>query len=85
MGVAIPVTNRKAQRAAIRKVCKRMPASIRRMAADSGVPHSVIVRVRDGTVPLSPAANKKLQKALRRWGATCYRLADELEAVGGAP
>ncbi len=85
MGVAIPATRRRAQRTAIRKVCKRMPGSIRRLAADSGVPHSVIVRVRDGTVPLSPAANKKLQTALRRWGATCYELADILEAIGGTP
>ncbi len=85
MGTAIPATRRRAQRTAIRKVCKRIPGSIRRLAADSGVPHSVIVRVRDGSVPLSPAANKKLQRALRSWGATCYELADILGAIGGTP
>ncbi len=83
MGTAIPETRRRAQRTAIRKVCKRIPGSIRRLAADSGVPHSVIIRIRNGRDTLSPAANKKLQRALRSWGATCYELADVLEAIGG--
>ena len=85
MGVAIPATRRRAQRTAVRKMCKRMPGSIRRLAADSGVPHPTIVRVRSGRDTLAPAANKKLQKALRSWGATCYELADILEAIGGTP
>ncbi len=84
MGVRIPVTQRRAQRTAIRKVCKLMPASMRRLAADSGVPCPIISRIHSGKGTLSPAANKKLQRALRSWGATCYDLADILEAVGGA-
>ncbi len=85
MGTAIPATQRRAQRTAIRKVCKKIPGSIRRLAADSGVPHSVIIRIRDGKDTLSWAANKKLRTALRGWGKTCYELADTLEAIGGTP
>ncbi len=85
MGVAIPVTQRKAQQAAIRKVCKLMPASMRRLAADSGVPCPIISRIGSGKSTLSPAANMKLRRALRRWGATCYELADTLEAIRRAP
>ena len=85
MGVAIPVTQRKAEQAAIRKVCKLMPASMRRLAADSGVPYPIISRIRSGKSTLSPAANMKLRRALRSWGATCYELADTLEAIGGTP
>ncbi len=85
MGTAIPATQRRAQRTAIRKVCKKIPGSIRRLAADSGVPHSVIIRIRDGRDTLSPAANRKLRTALRSWGKTCYELADTLEAIGGTP
>ena len=85
MGTAIPATQRRAQRTAIRKVCKLMPGSIRRLARDSGVPHPTIVRVRSGRDTLAPAANKKLQRALRSWGKTCYELADTLEAIGGTP
>ncbi len=85
MGVPIPAGQRRAQRTAMRRVIKQMPGSVRALAEHSGVDHSTLLRVRSGTYTLSPAANKKLCKALRDWGATCYRLADELEAVGGAP
>ncbi len=85
MAVRIPAVRRRAQRTAMRKVIKHMPGSVRALAEHSGVDHSTLLRVRDGTVPLSPAANKKLQKALRRWGATCYELADTLEAIRGTP
>ncbi len=84
MGKPISVKQRRAQRTAMRKVLKQMPGSARALAAQAGVQHSTLVRVRAGSHSLSPAANKKLQRALRSWGATCYDLADILEAVGGA-
>ncbi len=83
MGKAISVTERRAQRTAMRKVLKQMPGSVRALAAHSSVDHATLLRVRAGTYSLSPAANKKLQRALRSWGATCYELADVLEAIGG--
>ncbi len=85
MGKPISVTRRRAQRTAMRKVLKHAPGSVRALAAQAGVQHSTLVRVRAGSHPLSPAANKKIQRALRSWGATCYELADILEAIGGTP
>ena len=70
----------------VEKVLHHYPGSIRALARESGVDHSVLIKVRDGELGLSDDAAQRLVKALRRQGKlsrrnadTLDRLADELE------
>ena len=67
------------RRTKLRKVLDRMPTSTNALAKASKVPHSTLLRVRDGDLNLSPRATEKVVKTLREWGGLYLRLADELE------
>jgi hypothetical protein len=66
---------------AFRKALEESPCSLRALAREAGVDHSLLVRVRDGDRPLTPATVQAVVTALRRWGERCESLADELEAT----
>jgi hypothetical protein len=67
------------RRAKLRKVLEKTPTSINALAKASRVPHSTLVRVRDGDLNLSSEATEKVVRTLREWGNLYLRLADELE------
>ena len=70
-------------RAALEKVLRRIPGSIRGLAREAGIAHATLIQVRDGDRPLSAGAQARLVRALRRWAKTCDEFADELEAANG--
>ena len=65
----------------VSKILHEIPASIRALSRESGVDHATLLKIRDGELGLSEDAADRLVAALRRWGATCNRLADDLETV----
>ena len=70
----------------LRKIIRQNPCSLRALAREAGVPHASMIQARDGERNVTPDMAKKIVAALRRWAATCNRLADELEntsATGG--
>ena len=66
---------------ALQDVLHRVPGSIRRLAASSGLSHTTLRQARDGDFRLSLASVQAIVMALRDWGDTCIELADKLEAA----
>ncbi len=65
----------------MKEVIAGMPGTIRALARESGIDHSVLVKVRAGKLNLSPAAAAAVIKALRKWSRDCDRLAEKLAEV----
>jgi len=68
-------------RQVVSKILEDMPGSIRALSRESGVDHATLLKVRDGELGLSQEAAESIISALRRWGKTCNRLADQLETA----
>lgn len=68
-------------RAAIRRILREAPGSIRELARAAGVDVSLLTRIRDGERSLTPRTARAVSSALRAWGETCLELAEDLEAA----
>ena len=64
---------------ALTTVLDKIPASIRQLSRDSGVPHSTLIQARDSEINLSPGHTQRVIQALRKWAETCEELAELLE------
>lgn len=67
----------------LQTVLDQAPGSIRDLAREAGVSHSLLVAVRDGDRRLTPRTRDRLVEALRTWAGRCEGLAEELEAAEG--
>lgn len=67
----------------IRRVLEEAPGSIRELAREAGVSHSLLVAIRDGQRRLTPATREALATALRRWSERLEALAEQMEGENG--
>jgi hypothetical protein len=56
---------------AVREAIEKAPCSLRRLAEDAEIPHSTLVRIRDGSLNASPAVVERLMGALAMWAERC--------------
>jgi plasmid maintenance system antidote protein VapI len=63
----------------LRRVLEQQPCSLRRLAEVAGVDHATLLKVVAGERNLTASVAAKLVKALRQWGDSCNRLAQQLE------
>ena len=56
---------------AVRRVLGEVPGSMRALAKEAGIPHSTLVRIRQGHLGASPAVARALADALGRWAREC--------------
>ncbi len=47
------------------------PSSIRALAREAGVPHSSLVRIRQGVLRVTPGVARAVAEALEGWGKRC--------------
>lgn len=63
---------------AVRRVLGQVPGSMRELAREAGIPHSTLVRIRQGHLGASPAVAEALADALGRWADECSSSEDLL-------
>jgi hypothetical protein len=57
------------------------PCSLRALAREAGVAHSLLIQVQQGAFRATPALAEKLAAALERWGTGCLDAARRVRAV----
>jgi transcriptional regulator with XRE-family HTH domain len=56
---------------ALLQALERAPGSLRAIAREAGVPHSTLVRIKQGERGVTPEVAKAVADALRRWSGRC--------------
>jgi ribosome-binding protein aMBF1 (putative translation factor) len=65
----------------VQEALKDAPCSMRSLADEAGVAHSILVRVQNGTRAATPDVAEKLAAVLEQWGARCTRAAKSLRVA----
>ena len=55
------------------------PASMRALAREAGIPHSTLVRIRQGRLGVTPAVARAVADALQEWSTVCTEGSDGLK------
>ena len=55
----------------VRRALTDAPGSLRALSREAGVPHSTLVRIRQGDRGVTPEVAKALADALERWSDSC--------------
>lgn len=63
---------------AVRRALADAPGSLRALAREAGVPHSTLVRIRQGDRTPTRDVSEALAAALERWSGSCAEAADTL-------
>ena len=63
---------------AVRRALADAPGSLRALAREAGVPHSTLVRIRQGDRAPTRDVAEALAGALERWSGSCADAADTL-------
>jgi len=56
---------------AVRRALADAPGSLRALSREAGVPHSTLVRIRQGDRGVTPEVATALADALERWSGSC--------------
>ena len=56
---------------AVRRALAQVPGSMRALAKEAGIPHSTLVRIKQGQLGASPAVATAVADAFGRWADRC--------------
>ncbi len=69
--------------AILRRAIQRAPCSMRALAREAGVSHTILAAIVSGRERATPRVAQQVARALERWGARCARDAAAVWAVMG--
>ncbi len=69
----------KALTSQVSRAIKAAPCSLRELAKEAKVPHTTLVRIRNGQREATAKVAQRVAKALRGWGTRCMKLADSID------
>ena len=69
--------------AALIEALERSPASIRALSREAGLPHSSLVRARQGLIRVTPTVARAVAEALEGWSGRCAEGANRIRTALG--
>lgn len=65
----------------MRKAIEDAPCSVRALARETGIVHTILAKIRTGEIGASPDVARRIAGALHRWERRCGKGADGIRAA----